>query len=71
MKEGITTAVAVGIDVGDRSSQVCAKDAGGAVVWEKKVRTTEAGFRGALGKVPSITTFAKFTPKGWKPMQTF
>jgi transposase len=37
--------------VGDKNSQVCAKDASGAVVWEKKVRTTEAGFRGALGKL--------------------
>ncbi len=49
MKKDITKTVAVGIDVGDKSSQVCAKDAAGAVVWEKKVRTTEAGFRGALG----------------------
>lgn len=55
MKKGITkaVAVAVGIDVGDKSSQVCAKDAAGAVVWEKKVRTTEAGFKGALGKLAS------------------
>ena len=51
MKNGITKAVAVGIDVGDKHSQVCAKDAAGVVVWEKKVRTTEAGFKGALGKV--------------------
>jgi len=50
MKKGITKVVAVGIDVGDKTSQVCAKDATGAVVWEKKVKTTEAGFRGALGK---------------------
>lgn len=51
MKKDITKVVAVGIDVGDKNSQVCAKDASGAVVWEKKVRTTEAGFRGALGKL--------------------
>lgn len=51
MKKGITKVVAVGIDVSDKNSQVCAKDGAGAVVWEKKVKTTEAGFRGALGKL--------------------
>lgn len=51
MKKGITKVVAVGIDVGDKNSQVCAKDATGEVVWEKKIRTTEGGFRGALGKL--------------------
>jgi transposase len=51
MKKDSMEATAVGIDLGDRNSQVCAKDATGAVVWEKKVRTTEAGFRNALEKV--------------------
>lgn len=52
MKKGITkVVVAVGIDVGDRSSQVCAKDSTGVVLWEKRVKTTKAGFADALGKV--------------------
>ncbi len=51
MRKGITKVVVAGIDLGDRNSQVCAMDAGGAVVWEKRVKTTQGGFRGVLGKL--------------------
>jgi len=42
----------IGIDLGGERSQVCMLDGRGERVIEKKIQTSEAGFRGAFGKLP-------------------
>jgi len=44
-----TPALTVGVDLGDRDSRWCGVDAGGEVVEEGRLRTTEAGFRRRFG----------------------
>jgi len=51
-KNSTRVVVAVGIDNGDTYSQVCGRERNGDVVLERRVRTTEAGFRAVMGKLP-------------------
>lgn len=51
-----TPAVTVGLDVGDRTSQLCRLDSDGQVVEETRIRTT---------KTPSAVASRRWPPAEW------
>lgn len=50
-KRSTKQVVVVGVDIGDKHSQVCGVDAGGAVVLERRVPTKAAGFKAVFWKL--------------------
>ena len=50
-KDSTKTVVVVGMDLGDKDSQICGLEAEGGRVLEKKIRTSEKGIREAFGKL--------------------
>ena len=50
-----TNTMTIGCDLGDRFSHLCGLDQDGEVLFQERIKTTPAGFRGFFGKYPGAT----------------
>ena len=59
-------AVAIGVDLGDRFSNICVVDAAGEIESEGRIRTTEAGMRAYFAELaPARVALETGTHSGW------